>query len=314
MSLKKGVIMRISLSWRMFPALIAAAIIAAFAILVAWGELDSKASGARLIHEEPSEFSPVVVYEAHGQRCFSFETLDQSGRQTCININDPDKLVFEYTRMMVSALFVLPRPQSILIVGLGGGTLPSALAKLLPNATIDSVEIDPAVVRVAQTYFGYTPGPKQRIFIEDGRQFIQNALHQGKEYDMVMLDAFDADYIPGHLLTVEFFQEIKKLLAKNGVVVANSFVGSRFYDEESATYASVFGSFFNVTSRIDGNRVIIAQKEGLISDEQLERNAHALAARLAPLGVDVQNALARYSRLDSAGIKAEPLRDADFAS
>ena len=55
-----------------------------------------------------------------------------------------------YPQMMLGALFVNPAPQSVLIIGLGGGTIPRALRELLPETRIDVVEIDPAVVRVAQ--------------------------------------------------------------------------------------------------------------------------------------------------------------------
>ena len=50
-----------------------------------------------------------------------------------------------------------PTPQSVLIVGLGGGTIPRALRELLPETQIDVVEIDPAVVRVAQPLFRISP-------------------------------------------------------------------------------------------------------------------------------------------------------------
>src|SRR3546814_467511 len=157
--------------------------------------------GARLVHTEPSEFAPVVVYDEAGVRCMSFNSMDDTGRQTCFQLTDPDKMVFEYTRMMASALLVQPDPENILVIGLGGGTLPTALAGILPDTVIDSVEIDPAVLRVAKTYFDYQPGPRQRVFVEDGRQFIERAVREGAIYDMVMLDAFDVDYIPAHLLT-----------------------------------------------------------------------------------------------------------------
>lgn len=61
---------------------------------------------------------------------------------------------------------------------------------------------------------------------------------------MVMLDAFDVDYIPAHLLTAEFFQQVRDILAPDGVLVANTFTNSTMYERESATYAAVFGEFF----------------------------------------------------------------------
>lgn len=251
------------------------------------------AGAAELIHTEPSDFAPVLVFEEYGERCMNFDQIEDSGRQTCVDLDEPDKMVFAYTRMMTSALFVKPDPRNVLIVGLGGATMPRSLERILPHAVIDSVEIDPAVVRVAERFFGYKQGPRQRVFVEDGRAFVERAHREGRKYDMVMLDAFDTDYIPAHLLTREFLQLVYEILTPGGVLVANTFTNSKMYDQESATYAAVFGDFFNLRA---GNRVIIATHGDLPSDEALKRNADALAGTLAPFGIDVALALRRFSR------------------
>ncbi|HUH86662.1 MAG TPA: fused MFS/spermidine synthase [Pusillimonas sp.] len=296
-------------SRRVWVVLIAAVALAAGALAALGLGGAPMVAGPRLIHEEPSQFAPVVVFDHNGERCMSFNTIDDAGRQTCFRLSDPDKMVFEYTRMMTSALFAVPAPNSVLVIGLGGGTLPTALAGILPHAVIDSVEIDPAVVQVAQTFFGYRPGPRQRVFVQDGREFVEQAGRSGASYDLIMLDAFDVDYIPAHLLTVEFLQQVKAILAPEGALVANSFARSDMYERESATYAAVFGAFFNLRSRLDGNRVIIAMPGGLPPHTILEQNAQALSGRLAPFGIDVETALSRFSAKPDWNDEAQPLRD-----
>ncbi len=110
---------------------------------------------------------------------------------------------------------------------------------------------------------------------------------------MVMLDAFDVDYIPPHLLTRQFLEEVRAILSPDGVLVANTFTRSRMYDQESATYAAVFGGFFNLRA---GNRVIIASRKPLPDHAHLASNATALADTLAPFGIDVERELQRFSR------------------
>lgn len=261
---------------------------------------------ANLVHTEPSDFSPVLVFDDAGQRCMNFETIKDDGRQTCFDLKDPDKMVFPYTRMMTSALFAQPAPENILIIGLGGATIQNALRKIIPAATIDSVEIDPAVARVAERYFAYEPGPQQRLFVEDGRAFIEQARREGRHYDMVMLDAFDVDYIPAHLLTREFLEHVQAILSPDGILVANTFTRSVMYDQESATYAAVFGDFFSLHA---GNRVIIATRGPLPDSATLARNAAALADTLAPFGIDVQEELQRYSSKRDWNEKAAVLTD-----
>ena len=53
------------------------------------------------------------------------------------------------------------------------------------------------------------PGPRTEVFEEDGRVFAKRMGKQGIRYDLVMLDAFDHEYIPEHMLTREFLLEIK---------------------------------------------------------------------------------------------------------
>src|ERR1700722_17420646 len=125
----------------------------------------------QLVHSEKSLYRQVLVYEDANTRCLCFPRQCAIGRQSCVYLKEPDHLVFEYTQMMLGALYLNPDPRSILIVGVGGGTLPRTLAKLLPDADIDVVEIDPAVVRVAQQYFGFRPNERVHVIEEDGRAY-----------------------------------------------------------------------------------------------------------------------------------------------
>ncbi|GAA5233956.1 spermidine synthase [Verticiella sediminum] len=259
-----------------------------------------------MIHVEPSAFSPIVVYEENGERCMTFGSVRAAGRQTCVDIDAPSRMVFAYTRMMMSALFIEPAPARVLIVGLGGGTLPRALAETLPDAAIDTVEIDPAVLNVARAQFGYATDERQRVFIEDGRKYVQDAARRGERYDLVVLDAFDVNYIPPHLLTREFLEEVRGLLTPGGVLAANTFTASRLYQQESATYAAVFGGFFNLRSN---NRVILAVNGELPDDATLRANAERLAPRLARYGVDIEAQLRMFSRAQDWPTGARVLTD-----
>lgn len=260
----------------------------------------------RLLHSEPSQFGKVLVFEEHGERCMNFNTMVDFGRQTCMSLDDPHALVFSYTRMMLSALYVRPDPKTILVVGLGGATLQNTLQRLLPEATIDTVEIDPAVAKVAQTYFGYRTGPRQRVHIADGRAYIEQAHREGRQYDMVMLDAFDVDYIPRHLMTLEFLRHVRAILAPGGIVVANTFTNSRLYASESATYAAVFGPFFNLR---EGNRVIVAGRDALPGLDRIAAQAKALQGRLQAQGIYEAGALGRFAAPIGGPAHAQLLRD-----
>jgi spermidine synthase len=252
----------------------------------------SPAQTQQLIHSEKSLYRQVFVYEDSTSRCLCFTHLCAVGRQSCIDLKVPQRMVFEYTQMLLGALFLKPQPRSILIIGLGGGTMPTTLEKLLPQASIESVEIDPAVVEVAARYFGFHSDAHVHVVEQDGRSYVRQALHNGKRFDLIILDAYDNQYIPEHMLTREFLQEVRTLLQPDGVVAANTFSGSKLYSNESVTYRQVFGVFYNLKS---GNRVILASNGPLPSLDQVAGNSRRLSAALEPYGFSSQWLLGRFS-------------------
>jgi spermidine synthase len=255
---------------------------------------DPAASGAlRLVHSERSLYRQVLIYEGEGSRCLCFTRQCTIGRQSCMDLAHPDQLVFQYTRMMLGALLLDPEPHDVLIIGLGGGSLPRALAMLLPQAQIDLVEIDPAVVRVADDYFSFHASERLHVYTEDGRSFVRRTARGPRRYDLIMLDAYDHQYIPEHMLTEEFLREVRSLLRPGAVLAANTFSNSRLYDNESVTYARVFGEFFNLRR---GNRVILTRLGGLPGPDTLRANAARLASAFQPLGFAPEQLLELYSR------------------
>jgi spermidine synthase len=257
--------------------MIARLCVACAALLLCWPAMGS--ANMKLLHSERSLYRDVMVYEYDGQRCICFVRECRLGRQSCSFLAAPGEFVMDYTKMVLAGSLALdPDPKAVLIIGLGGGTLPTAMAKLLPQARIDVVEIDPAVTQVAKKYFSFRDGGNTRVYEMDARVFVKRAGREGRKYDLVVLDAFDREYIPEHLLTREYLTEVKALLKPGSVLAANTFSGTRLYDHESVTYASVYGTFFNLKR---GNRVILTRIGGNPTPEAIRANIERHAAALA---------------------------------
>lgn len=239
------------------------------------------AHAEEVLYSERSLYRNITVYEDGGMRCMAFGR-NKRLRQSCIDLANPDRLVFSYLQSVMGALYLEPAPKRILIIGLGGGALTKALVQVLGNVHIDVVEIDPAVVRVATKFFDFVPNQQVAVVEEDGRVFVRRAAKKPDRYDLIILDAFDNNYIPEHMLTQEFLQEVKCLLAPHGVLAANTFSGSRLYDSESKTYAAVYGQYFNLRTT---NRVILTRADGLPDMNRIRAVADALEPKLKPLGV-----------------------------
>ena len=243
---------------------------------------------AAVVHQERSLDQTILVDKNGPRVCLKFSVRRNQLNQSCIDQDRPRQMVFLYTRMMMAALLLNPAPQRVLIVGLGGGTVPSAIAQLFPQALIDVVEIDSAVVEVARRFFGFVANERLRVHIQDARTFVRRAARNGETYDLVMLDAYNSEYIPEHLMTREFLVDARSLLSEDGALAANTFASSRLYDHESTTYSAVFGTFFNLRLPDSANRVVLAMTRPLPDLLTLHKRAAAMRTRLRPYGIDIK--------------------------
>lgn len=246
-------------------------------------------SFSEVIHSERSLYRNIIVDESGNQRCLKFNTKSSKTNQSCIFKDDPNKLVFNYTKLAFSSLLMVDDPKRVLIIGLGGGTLSNTIHQLYPNAYIDNVEIDPAVTKVAREFFGFIENEKITSVEQDGRIFIKRAKLKKQQYDWIILDAFNGDYIPEHLLTKEFLEETQSILAKNGIISANTFSSSKLYDHESATYHDVFGEFINVSNQQNSNRIILAGYIQQPNKETINARVKKLIPLLKPFDIDIED-------------------------
>jgi len=266
-------------------------------------------STAEVIHEERSRYRDITVTEEGNRRCMLFNVHRGDRNQTCMFVDDPKRLVFDYTRMSFAGLLLNPEPDSVLVIGLGGGSIPVAFADLFPEARIDVVEVDEAVVQVAKDFFQFAETENMRVVVEDGRPFIKRAGLRGISYDYIVLDAFSGDYIPEHMLTEEFLEEVKTIMTEDSVLVANTFSTSRLYDHESVTYQRVFNEFFNFKLPTSGNRIIVTQLQPLPPRGQLVTEARRLADSVHQYGVPLLDYPRRLSTRVDWDMSARLLTD-----
>lgn len=279
------------------------------ALLLATMLLHPVALDARVIHSESSLYQNILVTQNGALRCMQFTIRKDQRNQSCIDSSHPQRLVFVYTRMMLAALLLNPSPTRILIVGLGGGTLPTSLAQLFPDAYIDVVELDPAVLKVARAYFDFEPSANMRVFEQDARVWVKRAAAMPTRYDLIMLDAFNGEYIPEHLMTREYLLETRELLVDGGVLASNTFAISQLYHNESVTYAEVFGTYYNLRSPDSANRVIIARRGPLFDPDTLARAALPLIRSLEPYGVPIESYPIQLATKPDWDTKARVLTD-----
>jgi len=234
---------------------------AAFAALAALG-----CAAQTVIHERASPYNTIIVTEDYsGMRTLLFER--GGGRQSVVKPGDPDHLELPYARVALAGLALCEEPRRILVVGLGGGTLPMFLRAHYPAATIDVAEIDPELVDVARKFFGFVEDERMRAHVGDGRQFIERA--RQADYDVIFLDAFGAHDVPKQLTTQEFLQITRRALKPNGVVVSNVWraASNPLYDSMVRTHQEAFEELFILDVPGDVNNIFLALPRGSRSAE-----------------------------------------------
>jgi spermidine synthase len=114
---------------------------------------------------------------------------------------------------------LLGRPvQRVAILGNAGGTTARALGVYYPEATIDGVELDPAVTAAGRRYLGLGDNPRLHVHTADARPFLRRTDHR---YDLVFVDAYRPPYVPFYLATREFFRLVRERLRPGGVLAVN---------------------------------------------------------------------------------------------
>src|SRR6266853_1230590 len=218
-------------------------------------------SAQTVIYEKTSPFNTIIVTEDHGgMRTLLFER--GGGRQSVVKPGDPDHLELPYARVALAGLALCEEPRRILVVGLGGGSLPMFLRKHYPAAAIDVAEIDPDVVDVAMKYFGFREDERMHAHTGDGRQFIENA--RQADYDIIFLDAFGARDVPTHLTTQEFLLAVRRALVPSGVVVSNVWRPSAnpLHDSMVRTHQEEFEELLILDVPGDVNNIFLALARG----------------------------------------------------
>ncbi len=132
---------------------------------------------------------------------------------------DGTDLAAPYTKYYALYKLFDPNLAHALFIGGGAYSMPTALHRDLPNATIDIAEIEPSLFSVAQKYFGASDDPHLVNHIEDGRRFLAQST---TSYDMIVSDVYYSLYsVPPAYTTEEFFLEARQKLAPNGIFLAN---------------------------------------------------------------------------------------------
>jgi spermidine synthase len=189
--------------------------------------------------------------------------FSMSAIQSRMDIRRPDALALEYTRTMMAWPMLRPAARALAMIGLGGGSIAKFCHRHLPLATLVVVEIDPRVIALREAFRVPPDDARLRVVEADGARFVAET---AERFDVLMVDAFEAEGMPAALGTQRFYDDCLDALAADGLLVVNLHAGHAQHALHVERIARAFGQrVLRVDDRDGSNSVIFAAKGDAIA-------------------------------------------------
>jgi spermidine synthase len=222
----------------------------------------ARTHAAVVVFNTYSAYHHIQVLDDLGIRTLSFN----GSMETKMSRMNPLQGHFEYTEYFHMPWLWNTNMKRVLMIGLGGGSTQRAYQHYYTNVMVDTVELDPVVIKVAKDFFRTVPTATHRIHTNDGRIFLRRTTNL---YDAVIMDAYATtrygSSVPPHLTTTEFFQLARSHLTADGVLAYNIIGQMEGWNEEFVgsiyrTLREVFPQVYFFPATESRNVVLIATR------------------------------------------------------
>jgi len=248
-----------------------------------------------MIYETESSYNYIQVIEQD-----SYRYLRLNEGQGMHSVYHPIELIYygPWSQVLVAPFFNVGEASNITVdrialVGLAAGTSARQATAVYGEVPIDGFEIDPEIIAVGQIYFDMNQ-PNLNVIIQDGRWGLA---HSEEIYDIVSVDAYRPPYIPWHMTTIEFFQEVYDHLTDDGVLVINigrSPLDRTLVNDLGTTISKVFPTIFVMDVPSSFNSVLFATKQVGSWDNFIQNHNDLLEMDVHPLLTEVMTVTMTY--------------------
>lgn len=134
--------------------------------------------------------------------------------------------------------------QNVLVLGVAAGSVIKTLAEEIKfKGKITGVEIDPAAIEIANTFFNLDKIENLEIVIDDAFEFV---LKTKEKYDLIIIDIFRDTEMPNFLFEDFFINRVNFLLNVNGFILFNTMTLTKDHFERNIHYRTRFESNYSV--------------------------------------------------------------------
>jgi spermidine synthase len=190
------------------------------------------------LYQAQSDFQKVEVYDTYAYG--KLLTLDG-----LVMTTEKDEFVYHEMISHIAAL-THPKPKRALVIGGGDG---GTVRELLRHESLEEVvmvEIDDKVIEASREHL---PGiasalnhEKLNLIIDDGIKYVKNS--GDESFDIVIVDSTDPVGPGEGLFTVEFYEDVYRILKKDGIMVTQSEsprFNQKVFQEIYECYRGIYG-------------------------------------------------------------------------
>lgn len=249
--------------------------------------INEKTFNDKVLYQKQSDFHDIKVVENEIGRFLHYKDTYQAGF-----IDTPSyKGNLPYINYFTIPYLINPDAKNILLIGLGTGKIVNDWEKLFEKIEcIDVVDIEENILDIAKDFFGFQQSEQTTFTLQDGLVFLRESK---KKYDLIVVDVASDEGIDERFLSQDYFDLIKKSLAKNGLFVSNLCSSPDFEHEENTFFRSIkelyesnfkqvsifkgnesdrvyYKAFFGIEERVIDitNVIIIASKQNFVFNEK----------------------------------------------
>jgi len=231
----------------------------------------------KTLYKSQDQFGALSVVETNMVRSLYF---GNDKKQSSLFVPDPSVLVLPYAQAMMTSLIFSKKPEKILLVGLGGGSLIHFLLRAFPDVKIDVVEIRESVIELAYQFFFLNEfSDNVNIICADAEEYVSANSDIRNNYDLILVDAFDCNGPADINAKENFLQECRYMLNTTGVICFN--LWNRITDSYSSSFQrlqKVFtGNILELRlGRQNSNVVVFGFKSDWYMDDEVQNQQYAI--------------------------------------
>ena len=193
-----------------------------------------------------------------------------------VKVVDISNLVSTYHTLMVGALgLYLSKPVTVLVIGLGGGSLPTYIHQSFPLSNIHVVELDASILEIATQQFSFKTDNRLSVSVQDGLEYLKDT---DRTFSVIMLDVDSKDVTSGlscpppGFVQPDCLNNIRSRLEPEGMFVLNLVCRDKsLRDDLVSTLSTVWDTIASFRVEEEVNEVVFATSNPKLGRDQVKK-------------------------------------------